>query len=192
MVEFEGTANWDGLITAQTVAPLPLALFRVLPYETQPLSGVPTLEAQASGCTLAGTDDDDLIIGTPKPDVLCGDSGNDVIRAGAGNDVVLGEGGSDVVDGGPGADEQSDSVEGGAGRASARSSSATFRRNSRSPWRSSFPDRHGQRGRRVGRVHDGARAQPAGVGGLVTASPINVGRRTNVALLRGQLLLGRH
>jgi Ca2+-binding RTX toxin-like protein len=74
------------------------------------------------GCTVRGTEGDDVLVGTPGPDVICGYGGNDDLHGrggrdrilggagddglfgGAGNDELLGGSGRDTADGGPGGD----------------------------------------------------------------------------------------
>jgi hypothetical protein len=65
------------------------------------------------GCTIGGTDGDDVLSGTAGNDVICalggndhvhGGPGNDVIRAGPGNDEIEGQRGNDRLTGGPGRD----------------------------------------------------------------------------------------
>jgi Ca2+-binding RTX toxin-like protein len=63
------------------------------------------------GCTVAGTDGDDVLMGTSGQDVICGLGGNDTIRGLGGNDVVQGGAGNDRLFGGSGGDQ----LNGGAG-----------------------------------------------------------------------------
>jgi hypothetical protein len=93
MAEYEGTANWRGLVTARTVSPIPLSRFRVL-----------------RSCTVVGTAGRDVLRGSAGDDVLCGLDGNDVIHGGGGDDILVGGPGLDLLDGGAGADR----LEGGA------------------------------------------------------------------------------
>lgn len=92
IAEYGGTANWNGLVTAQTVSPIPLSRFRVL-----------------RSCTIVGTPGNDVLRGTPGDDVICGLAGNDVLRGGGGDDVLDGGPGRDMLDGGAG----NDRLEGG-------------------------------------------------------------------------------
>lgn len=73
-------------------------------------SGGPILPA---GCTIGGTDGNDVINGTPGNDVICPGKGNDVVNGGKGNDVILlgagndkgyGQAGKDRIVGGKGKD----------------------------------------------------------------------------------------
>ena len=73
-----------------------------------------------TGCTIVGTDGDDVLRGTPGADVICGLGGDDtivglggddVIWGGAGDDVMVGRGGDDVIWGGAG----DDTISGGDG-----------------------------------------------------------------------------
>ena len=76
-------------------------------------TGEVTVTVGISGCTIVGTDGDDVLRGTPGADVICGLGGDDtivglggddVIWGGAGDDVIEGRGGDDVIWGGDGAD----------------------------------------------------------------------------------------
>ena len=104
MFEYIGTAGWGGTIDENTVSPLPLERFRVLDTRTIPVD---------AGCTITGTEGDDVLEGTKSADVICGLGGNDQLRGFGGNDVIyggegedriLGGGGQDAIDAGPGAD----------------------------------------------------------------------------------------
>ncbi len=73
------------------------------------------------GCTVIGTDGDDVLAGTVGEDVICGLGGNDVIDGnlgsdrlygGPGQDDVKGAGGDDLIVGGEG----NDRLDGGQGR----------------------------------------------------------------------------
>ena len=104
MLEYEGTAQWDGLVTSKTVSPIPDSAFRLV-----------------ASCTRVGTPGDDRLRGTRRRDVLCGRDGNDRLIGGGGNDVLHGGGGDDIIRGGPGADRLdgesgSDRLHGGRGR----------------------------------------------------------------------------
>ncbi len=59
----------------------------------------------AEGCTIWGTDGNDILIGTDGDDVICGLDGDDVIKAGPGDDVVYGGDGDDDIRGQRGDDE---------------------------------------------------------------------------------------
>jgi Ca2+-binding RTX toxin-like protein len=65
------------------------------------------------GCTVVGTDRNDMLIGTKGDDVICGFGGNDFIAGldgndrlygGTGHDLLLGGRGNDLLVGGPGFD----------------------------------------------------------------------------------------
>lgn len=56
------------------------------------------------GCTIVGTDRNDLLIGTRGADVICGLDGHDLIAGLDGNDRIYGGPGNDVLHGGPGND----------------------------------------------------------------------------------------
>ncbi|MGH3088823.1 MAG: calcium-binding protein, partial [Rubrobacteraceae bacterium] len=49
------------------------------------------------GCTITGTEGDDVLRGTPGRDVICGLGGNDTIRGLGGNDVIYGDAGNDRI-----------------------------------------------------------------------------------------------
>jgi len=87
MAEYEGTAGWNGLITTQTVSPIPLSRFRVL-----------------RSCTIVGTPGRDVLRGTPSDDVVCGLEGDDVLYGGGGDDILIGGPAGDVLYGGAGND----------------------------------------------------------------------------------------
>ena len=59
----------------------------------------------ASGCTIVGTDDDDVLFGTNGDDVICGLGGNDTIDGRGGNDTILGGPGNDTISGSWGDDD---------------------------------------------------------------------------------------
>ena len=72
------------------------------------------------GCTVIGTDGNDVLNGTPGHDVICGFGGNDTLSGGAGDDRLVGGPGNDTLDGGSGDDSLSggqgaDLVDGGSG-----------------------------------------------------------------------------
>ena len=114
MLEYEGTARWNGLVSSRTVNPIPLTAFRVLAPQPQ--------GQRPPRCTITGTPGNDVLVGTIARDVICAGRGDDVIRgagggdmiaAGAGNDRIhagrgddraLGGPGRDAAYGGPGAD----------------------------------------------------------------------------------------
>lgn len=85
---------------------------------------------QPEGCTITGTDDDDVIHGTSGDDIICGldwddeiygGGGDDVIYGGVGVDTIYGGGGDDVIYGGKhgphpdGLYRESDRIYGGPG-----------------------------------------------------------------------------
>ncbi|MDA0166736.1 hypothetical protein OM076_41120 [Solirubrobacter ginsenosidimutans] len=79
--------------------------------QTGPVDGVCRLTS--AGCTILGTDGDDVLTGSPFDDVICGFGGNDridgaggddVLIGGEGDDVLTGAAGQDCMIGGPGAD----------------------------------------------------------------------------------------
>ena len=76
-------------------------------------------EADDLGCTVTGTDGDDVLRGGPG-DIVCGGEGNDRLRGGdgsqtfhggPGDDTLLGESDHDILHGGPG----NDTLKGGSG-----------------------------------------------------------------------------
>lgn len=69
------------------------------------------LPPHPDGCTIVGTDDDDVLYGTAEDDVICGLKGNDRIYGRGGADDLRGGGGDDLIWGGRGRDR----VSGGAG-----------------------------------------------------------------------------
>ena len=87
MLEYEGTAGWDGLVDDDTVSPIPFSAFRVI-----------------APCTRVGTVGDDELRGTSRRDVVCGRDGNDTLRGRDGDDVLYGDSGADLLIGGPGMD----------------------------------------------------------------------------------------
>jgi Ca2+-binding RTX toxin-like protein len=71
----------------------------------------PPAAPKPRGCTVCGTNDDNVLRGTSGPDVIAG---------GGGDDIIYGLGGDDVLKGGPGADQLyggggADKLDGGAG-----------------------------------------------------------------------------
>jgi Ca2+-binding RTX toxin-like protein len=111
MFEYEGTANGQSTVTESTMPPIELKHFRVLDTRTVP---------SAAGCTVSGTESDDVLLGTRSAGVICGFGGNDEIQALEGNDVIYGGDGDDTILGGNGRDSinagaGSDIVTGGTG-----------------------------------------------------------------------------
>jgi hypothetical protein len=94
IAEDDRTANWNRVVSASTVSPIPLSRFRML-----------------LACTIVGTPGNDILRGTAGSDVICGLDGNDTLRGGGGDDVLVGGAGNDVLDGGAG----NDRLEGGPG-----------------------------------------------------------------------------
>jgi Ca2+-binding RTX toxin-like protein len=70
-----------------------------------------TTPGGGNGCTITGTEGDDVLTGTSDRDVICGLGGDDQINAMGGDDVVLGGAGDDRLFGGGGGDR----MNGGAG-----------------------------------------------------------------------------
>lgn len=73
-----------------------------------------------SGCTIVGTNGNDVLRGTRDADVICGSNGDDAMVGLSGRDRIIGGRGNDRIDGGPGADlvlggRGADLVAGGAG-----------------------------------------------------------------------------
>ena len=62
------------------------------------------LPSLAPGCTISGTDGNDLLVGTPGNDVICGLGGDDTLIGLGGNDRLVGGDGNDWLAGGPGED----------------------------------------------------------------------------------------
>ena len=56
-----------------------------------------TVMVGTSGCTIVGTEGDDMLRGTPGDDVICGLGGNDHIVGLGGDDVIVGGPGHDLV-----------------------------------------------------------------------------------------------
>jgi polysaccharide biosynthesis protein PslG len=69
------------------------------------------LQTLLLGCTISGTDGDDVLRGTPGDDVICAGDGDDTVYAGRGTDVVYGGRGEDDLRAGRG----NDAVYGGPG-----------------------------------------------------------------------------
>ena len=72
-----------------------------------------TVTITTDGCTILGTEQDDILRGTSGKDVICGLGGNDtiygsggddLIRAGRGDDTIYGQSGNDLIFGGHGND----------------------------------------------------------------------------------------
>ena len=72
-----------------------------------------TVTITTDGCTILGTEQDDILRGTSDKDVICGLGGNDtiygsggddIIRAGRGDDTIYGQSGNDLIFGGHGND----------------------------------------------------------------------------------------
>ena len=91
-----------------------------LPVATAPAAQPGPPVAVPPGCTIGGTEGNDLVYGTPGDDIICalagddhihGGAGNDVIRAGAGHDEIEGQAGNDRIYGGSGRD----TIDGGTG-----------------------------------------------------------------------------
>lgn len=87
MLEYEGTARWNGLVTSETVSPIPDSAFKLV-----------------ASCTRVGTPGDDRLRGTPRRDVICGRDGDDRLVGLRGDDALHGGGGDDVLQAGSGAD----------------------------------------------------------------------------------------
>ena len=67
--------------------------------------------ANASACTITGTEGPDYLFGTEGRDVICGLGGDDIILGNGGNDILIGGDGNDTISGGTG----NDLIEGGPG-----------------------------------------------------------------------------
>ena len=87
MLEYEGTARWNGAVDDETVSPIPFSAFRVI-----------------APCTRVGSPRPDALKGTRRRDVICAREGADQVGALGGNDVVYAGWGDDRVEGGRGAD----------------------------------------------------------------------------------------
>ena len=86
----------------------------------RPVMAVEEFNNHPRGCTITGTDADDVLHGTFGDDVICALGGDDAVSGGGGDDVVFGDGGDDAVDGGGGDDtvyggEGDDALAGGDG-----------------------------------------------------------------------------
>ncbi len=57
------------------------------------------------GCTILGTEGNDVLEGTSGPDVICGLGGDDTINGRGGADVIYGDEGNDDIDGASGNDQ---------------------------------------------------------------------------------------
>jgi hypothetical protein len=121
MLEYEGTARWNGIVDARTVSPIPLSAFKVLKAPRRSAAPAPTFEgAEGRRCTIVGTPGDDRLTGRGD-DVICGMDGDDRLVGGPGDDILLGGAGEDRLSGGPGKDRLvgeggRDRLEGGPGR----------------------------------------------------------------------------
>ena len=119
MLEYEDTAQWNGMVDESTVSPLPVSAFKVLRW-ARPAVASPDGDASRT-CTIRGTDGDDELRGTRGDDVICGLDGDDRMAGGSGDDVLQGESGDDILSGGPGDDRLlgeggRDRIDGGPGR----------------------------------------------------------------------------
>ena len=78
-----------------------------------------TVTVGTAGCTIVGTDGDDVLVGTAGADVICGLGGNDIISGRDGDDILVGGAGDDTLYGGDetriGVDDGDDVLFGGAG-----------------------------------------------------------------------------
>lgn len=97
-----------GATPTPTVAPTPRPTDAPAPTPT-----VQVLPPHPDGCTIVGTDGDDVLYGTDEDDVICGlkgddriygSGGDDDLRGGGGDDMIWGGKGRDRLSGGPGAD----------------------------------------------------------------------------------------
>lgn len=75
---------------------------------------------ETGNCTIAGTDEADVLVGTASADRICGLGGDDIIEGKGGNDVILGGEGNDALFGGaeladPAVWDGSDYLSGGLG-----------------------------------------------------------------------------
>ena len=105
MLEYEGTAGWDGRVDDKTVSPIPFSAFRVLaPCTRVGTVGDDTLRGTRRRDVLCGRDGDDRLLARRGPDVVYGGAGADLLRGGAGADRLFGESGNDKLVGGPGRD----------------------------------------------------------------------------------------
>ena len=76
-------------------------------------AGVGAASPAQRGCTIKGTNKNDVLRGTAKADVICGLRGNDVIHGRGGVDLLVGGPGNDSFFGG---DKKVDRISGGAGK----------------------------------------------------------------------------
>ena len=76
-------------------------------------AGVGAASPAQRGCTINGTNKNDVLRGTAKADVICGKRGNDVIHGRGGVDLLVGGPGNDSFFGG---DKKVDRISGGAGK----------------------------------------------------------------------------
>ncbi|MCW2244172.1 Ca2+-binding RTX toxin-like protein [Azospirillum canadense] len=89
-------------------------------HDLQEAEGSPGVLVQATGLTLTGTADPDMLTGAETPDRLSGQAGDDRLLGNGGNDSLSGGQGNDSLSGGDGADLLSgdagdDTLNGGAG-----------------------------------------------------------------------------
>ena len=70
----------------------------------RPVMAVEEFNSRPRGCTITGTDRDDVLHGTGGDDVICALRGEDTVIAGGGDDVVFGDRGDDTISGGAGDD----------------------------------------------------------------------------------------
>src|SRR6266508_3945855 len=84
---------------------------RALIIGTPPVKERSCLLARLQGCTISGTNGDDILAGTDGNDVICRLSGNDVLTGKSGNDLLIGGYGADTMSGGG----EADTLRGGPG-----------------------------------------------------------------------------
>ncbi len=84
---------------------------RALIIGTPPVKERSFLLARLQGCTISGTNGDDILAGTDGNDVICRLSGNDVLTGKSGNDLLIGGYGADTMSGGG----EADTLRGGPG-----------------------------------------------------------------------------
>lgn len=109
----ESTDRTSENVPSSTTEPMDRASEDVLSPTTESTDTVsedmpsPTTEfdpPQPEGCTITGTDDDDVIHGTSGDDIICGLDWDDEIYGGGGDDVIYGGVGVDTIYGGEGDD----------------------------------------------------------------------------------------
>jgi hypothetical protein len=93
-----GRDLWTMRADGSDAAPLATNMYEPSGVAWQPL------QASGTGCTITGTDVDDLLVGTPNADVICGMLGDDSIIGLGGDDVIFGGDGNDWIAGGLGYD----------------------------------------------------------------------------------------